>query len=161
MINIISYDRKYKEEVQELLVELQDYHVKLDKQKIMTSASTYKEEYFNLIYQSVQEKEGKIFLVLDKENVVGLAACVVDDLPFGQKYVSSCPKRGRILKLIIKANVRGRKIGTHLLNACESYLHSISCEYIDVDVFGTNQNGFEFYMNHGYHVRTYKIIKKL
>lgn len=161
MIEVLEYNNEYKEEVKNLLVELQDYHVKIDEQKIMTNVDNYREEYFNLMYNLVKEKEGKIFLALVNSKVVGLTACVVDDLPFGHKYVSACPKRGRILKLIIKENERGQNIGSTLLAKAENYLKSIDCKYIDIDVFGTNKTGLEFYEKKGYIIRTYKIIKEI
>lgn len=161
MIEILEYNNEYKEEVKNLLVELQDYHVKIDEQKIMTNVDNYREEYFNLVYNVVKEKDGKIFLALVDSKVVGLTACVVDDLPFGHKYVSACPKRGRILKLIIKENERGQNIGSTLLAKAENYLKSIDCKYVDIDVFGTNKTGLEFYEKKGYSIRTYKIIKEI
>ena len=43
----------------------------------------------------------------------------------------------------------------------EDYLKSIDCKYIDIDVFGTNKAGLEFYLKKGYIIRTYKIIKEI
>lgn len=161
MIDIVVYKDEYKEDVKDLLEELQDYHAKIDEQNIMTSVSNYKEEYFNLIMNLVKEKEGKIFLAIKDSKVLGLTICVVDDLPFGHKYVSRCPKRGRILKLIIKEKERSQNIGSSLLEQTEAYLKSINCKYIDIDVFGTNKIGLEFYKKKGYYIGTYKIIKKI
>ena len=100
MLEIKEYNDEYKEDVKDLLVELQDYHATIDEQKIMTNVDNYKEEYFNLVYNEIKEKEGKLFLALKDSKVIGLTACLVDGLPFGHKYVSTCPKRCRILKLI-------------------------------------------------------------
>ena len=83
MIEIKEYDNNYKEDVKYLLVELQDYHANIDEQKIMTDVDNYKEEYFNLVYNEIKEKEGKIFLALKDSKVIGLTACLVDGLPFG------------------------------------------------------------------------------
>lgn len=161
MLEIKEYNDEYKEDVKDLLVELQDYHANIDEQKIMTDVDKYKEEYFNLVYNEIKEKEGKIFLALKDSKVVGITACLVDGLPFGHNYVSTCPKRGRILKLIIKGNERGQSMGSILLEKAEDYLKSINCKYIDIDVFGTNKNGLEFYLKKGYIIRTYKIIKEI
>ena len=46
----------------------------------------------------------------------------------------------------IKENERGQSIGSSLLEKAEDYLKSINCKYIDIDVFGTNKKGLEFYM---------------
>ena len=161
MLEIKEYNDEYKEDVKDLLVELQDYHATIDEQKIMTNVDNYKEEYFNLVYNEIIENEGKIFLALKDSKVIGLTACLVDSLPFGHNYVSTCPKRGRILKLIIKENERGQSIGSALLEKVEDYLKSIDCKYIDIDVFGTNKAGLEFYLKKGYIIRTYKIIKEI
>ena len=142
-------------------MELQDYHATIDEQKIMTNVDNYKEEYFNLVHNEIIENEGKIFLALKDSKVLGLTTCLVDDLPFGQNYVSTCPQRGRILKLIIKENERGQSIGSALLEKVEDYLKSIDCKYIDIDVFGTNKAALDFYLKKGYIIRTYKIIKEI
>lgn len=161
MLEIKEYNDESKEDVKDLLVELQDYHANIDEQKIMTDVDKYKEEYFNLVYNEIKEKEGKLFLALKESKVVGLTACLVDGLPFGYNYVSTCPKRGRVLKLIIKENERRQSIGSILLEKAEDYLKSIDCKFIDIDVFGTNKQGLEFYLKKGYIIRTYKIIKEI
>ena len=91
MLEIKEYNDKYKEDVKDLLVELQDYHATLDEQKIMTNVDNYKEEYFNLVYNEIIENEGKIFLTLKDSKVIGLTAYLVDGLPFAHNYVSTCP----------------------------------------------------------------------
>ena len=63
MIDIVVYKDEYKEDVKDLLEELQDYHAKIDEQNIMTSVSNYKEEYFNLIMNLVKKKKAKFFLL--------------------------------------------------------------------------------------------------
>lgn len=94
MIEIKEYNDEYKEDVKDLLVELQDYHAKIDEQNIMTDVDNYKEEYFNLVYSEIKGNEGKIFLALKDSKVVGLTACLVDGLPFGHNYVTPVLKGG-------------------------------------------------------------------
>lgn len=161
MIEVCTYNDKFSNDVKELLVELQDYHANIDNDNIMHGIGDYKDQYFSLVYNLVKEKEGQIFLALLNKEVVGLTICHVDNLPFGQNYVSNCPKRGRILKLIIKQSNRGKHIGSILLEKAEEYLKSIDCKYIDIDVFGTNETGLKFYKSKGYVIRTYKVIKKI
>ena len=58
VLEIKEYNDESKEDVKDLLVELQDYHATIDEQKIMTNVDNYKEEYFNLVYNEIKEKEG-------------------------------------------------------------------------------------------------------
>ena len=43
----------------------------------------------------------------------------------------------------------------------ETYLKSIGCEYIFIDVFAYNENAIKFYEKQGYHTRGLTDIKKL
>ena len=43
---IIEYDKQYDEDVKDLLVELQEYIVSIDKEKYNIITKDYREEYF-------------------------------------------------------------------------------------------------------------------
>ena len=66
-MKIIEYEENYQEEVKELLEELQEYMISVDKEGYSTITKDYKEKYFEKITKEVQEYQGKIFLAIDKK----------------------------------------------------------------------------------------------
>ena len=59
---IIEYEKKYDEQVKDLLVELQEYIVSIDKERYNIITPTYREEYFKKTIDEVSKYEGKIYL---------------------------------------------------------------------------------------------------
>lgn len=161
MIKIIEYSNNYIEDVKNLLVELQNYIVNIDDEKIQKLKNEYKEKYFDLTYSKIKKYSGKIFLAQENNNIVGLIAGIIEEKDEEDKLTNSCPKRGKILELIITKQFRGKHIGNQLLNAIETYLISLNCDYVSNDVFAPNQNALKFYTKEGYKERNIEIIKKL
>jgi len=59
---IINYDRKYIEDVKNLLVELQEYIVSIDKEKYNIITPQYREKYIKEVFKAMDEHQGKIVL---------------------------------------------------------------------------------------------------
>lgn len=66
-MKIIEYEENYQEEVKELLEELQEYMISVDKERYSTITKDYKEKYFEKIIKEVNAYQGKIFLAIDKK----------------------------------------------------------------------------------------------
>lgn len=58
---IIDYTSKYNEDIKDLLVELQEYIAKIDKEKYNILTSEYREKYFEKTMNEINMREGKIF----------------------------------------------------------------------------------------------------
>ena len=76
---IIKYDDKYEEQVKNLLDELQDYIVKLDKEKYNIKTSNYKEKYFEKTIKEVKEKNGEILLYKENDDIIGLVIGILNN----------------------------------------------------------------------------------
>lgn len=61
MIKIIEYSNNYIEDVKNLLVELQNYIVNIDDEKIQKLKNEYKEKYFDLTYSKIKKIFWQIF----------------------------------------------------------------------------------------------------
>ena len=59
---IFEYEEKYAEEVKDLLVELQEHIVNIDKEKYNKITPPYRELYFSKTLDEVKKYDGKIFL---------------------------------------------------------------------------------------------------
>lgn len=155
---VIEYDKKYDEDIKDLLVELQNYIVDMDKEKYNIISDEYREKYFEKTIEEVEKNNGKILLYLENNKVVGLIAGIINNEET-LEYDFKAPKRGRITELIVSKNIRSKGIGTILLEEMTKYLKDNSCKDILIEVFGYNENAIKFYEKNGYHARLIDMIK--
>ena len=89
---IIEYAEKYKEEVKDLLVELQEYIISIDKEKYNTITKEYRDNYFNKTMDEIYKYEGKMYLYKDNDKITGLIVGLINNLE-ECTYDFKCPKR--------------------------------------------------------------------
>ena len=160
-MKIVEYEDKYLEDVRDLLVELEEYIVSIDKDELDQVHPEYREKMALVDLKTVKENEGICYLAIDNDNVVGLImGCI---FPYDEyDYLDyKCPRRGEITELIVTQKVRSNGVGKLLMNKMETYFKEKGCEYVFVEVFGYNDNAFNFYSKDGYHNRMYHMIKKI
>ena len=155
---VIEYDKKYDEDIKDLLVELQNYIVDMDKEKYNIISDEYREKYFEKTIEEVEKNNGKILLYLENNKVVGLIAGIINNEET-LEYDFKAPKRGRITELIVSKNIRSKGIGSILLEEMTKYLKKNNCKDILIEVFGYNENAIKFYEKNGYHTRLIDMIK--
>ena len=156
---ILEYNSKYADSVKDLIYELQEYIMSIDKEGYNIISPEYKDEYYNKVMNEVKEYQGKIMLYEENNEIVGLIiGCInneeTDDFDF------KAPKRGRITEFIVNKEYRGKNIGQKLFNAMEEYLHGLGCKDILIGVFAYNEPARKFYERNGYHLRMTEMTKK-
>lgn len=158
---IKEYEDKYLENVKDLLVELEEYIVSIDEDHLDQVGQDYRDKMALIDLQEIKENNGKCYLAIDNDKVVGLIMGIV--IPYKEEdYLDyKCPKSGNITELIISKKYRKHGIGNLLIEKLEQYFKSIGCKYIHVDVFAYNKNAIKFYNQKGYHNRMHNIIKKM
>ena len=156
---IIEYNEKYKEEVKNLLVELQEYIVSIDKEKYNIITKEYRDIYFNKTMEDINKYEGKMYLYKDNNKIIGLIVGLINNLE-ESTYDFKCPKRGRITELVVSKHYRKSGVGSILLHSMEDYLKSVGCKDILLGVFAYNENAIKFYEKNGYHIRMLDMTKK-
>ena len=157
---IIKYDDKYEEQVKNLLDELQDHIVKLDKEKYNIKTSNYKEKYFEKTIKEVKEKNGEILLYKENDDIIGLVIGIINNEETSE-YDFKAPKRGRITELVVSKNKRSKGYGKILLDAMEEHLKELGCKDIMLEIFAYNEEAIKFYEKNGYHFRVIDTIKKI
>ena len=161
-MTIIEYSDKYLEDVRDLLVELEEYILSIDKDNLDQLHSEYREKMALLDLQAVKNYNGKCYLAIDdNDKAIGLIMGTI--LPYDEfDYLDyKCPKRGEITELIVTSKIRSSGIGQALIKKMEEYFKSLNCEYVIVDVFAYNDNAIKFYNKKGFHSRMVVDIKKL
>ncbi len=157
---IIEYNNQYAEDVKDLLVELQEYIVGIDKEKYNIITENYREEYFKKTMEEVYKYNGKMLLCSENEEIVGLVVGLINNEETFE-YDFKAPKRGRITELVVAKKCRGKGYGKMLLDFMEKYLSTNGCEDILLGVFGYNEKAIKFYEKNGYHTRLIDMTKKL
>lgn len=155
----MQYNSKYDENIKDLLVELQEYIVSIDKDKYNVLTDEYREEAFKETMLEVKGNKGKIFLASENNKIVGLIIGIINN-ENEETFNFKAPKRGRITELIITKNYRSNGLGNLLIEEAENYLKSIGCKAILIEVFGYNEMAKNFYSKHGYFDRSYEVMKK-
>ena len=160
-MEIIEYNDKYLEDVKDLLVELEEYIISIDKDELDTLHPEYREKMAIIDLEEVKNYQGKCYIAIDNNHTVGLIMSTIPPYDEYDYLDYKCPKRGEITELIVSKKVRSKGIGQELIKKMESYFKEQNCEYVLVDVFAYNENAIKFYNKNNYHARMYTDIKKL
>lgn len=158
---IIEYDTKYDEQIKDLLVELQNYLVDIDDWHTQVMLPEYKENIFKIDMDKVKNQDGKIYLSVENDTVDGLIIGIVEEKDEIDKLTNDCAKTGSVLELIVRHDIRGKGIGKSLLEKMEKYFKSIGCKRINIEVFGPNKRGLNFYEKNDYIIRDMIVSKKI
>lgn len=160
-MQIIEYVSKYDEQIKDLLVELQNYLIDIDDWHTQVTLPEYREENFKMDIRKVNTQEGKIYLAIENDLIVGLVMGVVEEKDEIDKLTNDCAKTGSVIELIVKDNIRGNGIGKSLLEKIEEYFKNINCKRINIEVFGPNKKGLNFYEKNDYIVRDVIVSKRI
>lgn len=159
-LEIIDYSSKYEEDVKDLLVELQEHIVQLDREGYNILTDAYREKYFMKTMNEVSKYMGKIFLAKNDDKIIGLIVGLINNED-ENTYDFKAPKRGRVTELIVSKNCRYNGVGKQLLAEMENYFKSIGCQGVLIDVFAYNSNAQNFYSKNGYFNRNIEMMKKI
>ncbi len=79
---------------------MQEYIAKIDREKYNILTKEYREKYFLKTTNEINNLEGKMFLAIESNNVIGLIVGVINN-ENEKTYDFAAPKRGRITELIV------------------------------------------------------------
>jgi len=160
-LKIVEYEEKHLEDVRDLLTELEEYIVSIDKDNLDRVHPEYHEKMALIDLEEVNNNNGKCYLAVEDDKAIGLIMGTVPDYDEYDYLDYKCPKRGIITELIVTSKIRSNGIGKELIKTMEKYFKDNNCEYVLVDVFAYNENAINFYDKRGYHSRMFTNIKKL
>ena len=159
-MQIIEYNSKFDEQIKDLLVELQNYLIDIDNWHTQVMLPEYREGNFQMDLRKVNNQEGKIYLAIENELIIGLIMGVVEEKDEIDKLTNDCAKTGSIIELIVRNDIRGSGIGKTLLEQMEKYFKNINCKRINIEVFGPNKRGLNFYEKNDYIIRDMIVSKR-
>ena len=149
------------EKIKDLLIELQQHVIKIDKYNLNIISEEYRDKYFDYMVEDCSKQQGKIFVATDHNKILGFIAGFIQTYDDRDKIDYSCPKKGIIAELIVSSSSRSKGTGHNLLSAMENYFKSIGCEYIQIDVFAYNDIAKNFYHKHNYEERMITLFKDI
>ena len=158
---IIEYQDSYLEKVRDLLVELEEYIISIDQDKLDRIHPKYREKMALFDLKEVEEKKGKCYLYLEDGQVKGMIMGIIRLYEEIDSLDYTCPKMGQITELIVSKKARSQGIGSRLIETLTSYFKEENCEYIELDVLAYNESAIKFYKKEGYHTRMMTMIKKM
>ena len=160
-MTIIEYEDKYLEDVKDLLVELEEYILTIDKDNLDQLHPDYHDKMALLDLEEVNNNKGKCYLAIENGKAIGLIMGTIPPYDEYDYLDYKCPPRGEITELIVTSKIRSKGVGQKLMNKMEEYFKSVNCEYVMIDVFGYNDLALKFYFKQGYHPRMLTTIKKI
>ncbi len=160
-MQIIEYNSTYDEQIKDLLIELQNYLIDIDDWHTQIMKPEYRNNYFNIDLNKIKNQNGKIYLSIENNIITGLIMGIVDEKDEIDTLTNDCAKTGSIIELIVKNNIRGNGIGKTLLDKMEEYFKNINCKRINIEVFGPNKKGLNFYEKNNYIIRDYIVSKRI
>ena len=108
---IIEYDSIYDEQIKDLLVELQNYLIDIDNWHTQILLPEYRENMFKIDKQKVMQQNGKIYLSVENNILIGLIIGIVEEKDDIDKLTNDCAKTGAILELVVRNDARGQGVG--------------------------------------------------
>ena len=160
-MEIIEYNEKYLEDAKDLLVELEEYIVSIDKDNLDQVGTDYREKMFQYDLEEVNKNQGKCFLAVEDDKAIGLIMGYIRKWDEADYLDYKCPKTGLVSELIVTSKIRSHGVGNLLMKKMEEYFKQLGCTHITIELFAYNEIGSNFYAKEGYHARMHSLIKEI
>jgi len=158
-MELINYSPEYKEDVKDLLVELQEYIVSIDKEGYNIIGDNFREESFKGSIKEIEDNNGIIFLACYECKIVGMIIGIIIEPE--DNYSFRAPKGGKIIELIVTKKCRTNGVGQKLLEKMEKHFKDVGCKRVIIEVFEYNDIAKNFYNKNKYFDRCKDIMKKI
>ena len=115
-MKIIEYEEKYLEDVRDLLTELEEYIVSIDKDELDQVHHEYHEKMALVDLDEINNNDGICYLGIENNKAIGL---IMGTIPTYDEYDYldyKCPKKGIIIELIVTPKIRSKGVGQALMD---------------------------------------------
>lgn len=108
---IVEYDDRYLEDVKDLLVELEEYIISIDKDNLDQLHPEYKNKMAILDLNEVKNNNGKCYIYVENNKAIGLIMGYERQYDKYDYLDYKCSKSGEISELIVTKKTRSKGIG--------------------------------------------------
>lgn len=130
-MKIIEYEDKYLEDVKDLLVELEEYILTIDKDNLDQLHPEYRDKMAILDLEEVNNNNGKCYLAVENNKVVGLIMGYVRTYDEYDYLDYKCP-------IMVNPNYIGNGYQRQMMKILDEYCKSINKKYIFTKVCSDN-----------------------
>ena len=149
------------DKVNDLLIQLQKHLVSVDYEHVQILNEQYGKKYLNKLLDLLSKNCGKLFVAEKNGQLCGMVAGIIEPKDEDDFLTNRCPKRGKVVELVVSEHTRSQGIGTKLLRTIEDYFREQGCEFVCVDVFAPNLGALRFYEGAEYSTRNIEMYKHL
>ncbi len=163
-IEIREFNENDEAELIALFFEFGTYIKDLDKNylDLLVVGDDYGQIFYKKMFNDVENKNGKLYIVENTEKIVGFIAGVILEVGNQDDEIDCKPHRmGRIIDLYLSEKYRGQGYGSKLIEKMESYFKEKNCYKVNIEVFGPNVEAYKFYKKHGFNERNIDLVKVL
>lgn len=134
--------------LKKLLAELQDIFVQIDDEyRELDDADI--QRYLDKIIDDAEKMDGKIFLALEKDKVIGFVQGVIIERNDFQHRPS---REGWVGLLFVEKHFREHGIGDALMMQICDYFRTKNCDYVKLFCGSKNTNAIKFYQKCGFEI---------
>ncbi|MFC1951074.1 GNAT family N-acetyltransferase [Chloroflexota bacterium] len=144
MIRVEAAERKHIPQIISLWHELMEYHATLD--PLFETRQEGANNWERYIRDLMRMREGKVFIALKDDEVIGYSVCKVSAHPplFKQEYY------GLIMDMAVKQGYQRQGTGTMLLESIYDWAHKMGLNRIELQVVPQNSQGYAFWKKHSF-----------
>ncbi|MDD4387477.1 MAG: GNAT family N-acetyltransferase [Clostridia bacterium] len=161
MIEIVEYSDKNRVNLEILIYKLCLYIVKIDPLKMNGIKKDFKQVYIDYLLEDVAEKNGKIYMAIFKNKIVGVIVGIIKEHDKVVKSFYLGKKEGLIHELYVEEKYRGLKLASKLMSKMEEHFKLNGCDEIRLNVFAQNNLARKFYNKLEYSERNINLMKKI
>ena len=160
-MKIREYQESDRTAFVKLMEQLMDYVASIDDLKRLRCMPGFGESYVQRMLQRVSENDGVIYVAeLDSEPVGVVVGTILEQSK--EDLLEHVPSKfGEVLELVVKAECRGKGIGTMLVNKLEEYFREKNCNILGVGVLAPNKRAHHLYNKLGYEDRSFYMTKSI
>lgn len=162
-MNIIfrEYNDKDKDALLVLAKRLDDYVKSIDPIKRVKNLPSFSELSLDETLDRVKRYQGKIFLAVYGESIVGFVTGFLLQQSELNKLEIGVHTVGEVNDIYIDEEYRGKGIGKNMLNMMEDYFEGLNCDSILIRLFAPNGNAHKMYKNCGFMDREITMLKQI
>ena len=158
---IREYEERDEKVVKTFLVELQDYLIEYDDQKLLKRFEEDGTQYLENLLSNIQKGNGKILIYEDEGTPIGFVAGYIEEVDKVDQLMSNIQKPGYVAELFVQESSRGKGFGKALMSAMENYFRECGCDFVTVTVDRFNASAVNMYASNGFTERDILMLKKL
>ncbi|WDH24454.1 GNAT family N-acetyltransferase [Pseudomonas chlororaphis] len=148
-MQVIKYDKKYRDSVIELMVHLQDHERALSADR--PPSSEVSEKQLDYLLAACTASVGRIYIAVIESRAVGIIVVFQDQEHEGTQHVYPEYRRFCLVSdLVVSEAYKGKGVALALMEKVYEYTKSLGFSYVRLGVLNSNIPARKFYEKNGF-----------